>query len=149
MISRRLFIGTTAAGLLAILLPGRRAQAAPARADIFMSRSCGCCGEWVKHLRASGFEVNAQYVDDVTAWKRRLGVPEPLWSCHTGIVGRYVVEGHVPASDIRRLIAERSELKGLAVPGMPVGAPGMEQGPAQPYSTIAFGKEGTRVFARH
>lgn len=149
MISRRHFIGTTAAGLLAILIPGRQAQAAPARADVYMSRSCGCCGEWVKHLRASGFEVNAQYVDDVTARKRRLGVPEALWSCHTGIVGEYVIEGHVPAADIRRLFSERSELKGLAVPGMPVGAPGMEQGPAQPYATMAFGKEGSRVFARH
>ena len=149
MISRRLFIGTAAAGLLAMVIPGRRTLAAPARVEVYMSRSCGCCGEWVKHLRASGFEVNAQYVDDVAAVKRRHGVPEALWSCHTGIVGKYVIEGHVPAADIRRLLAERSESKGLAVPGMPVGAPGMEQGPAQPYATMAFGKQGSRVFARH
>ena len=149
MISRRLFIGTAAAGLLAMVIPGRRTLAAPARVEVYMSRSCGCCGEWVTHLRASGFEVNAQYVDDVAAVKRRHGVPEALWSCHTGIVGKYVIEGHVPAADIRRLLAERSESKGLAVPGMPVGAPGMEQGPAQPYATMAFGKQGSRVFARH
>jgi hypothetical protein len=153
MISRRLFIGTTAAGLLAIVIPGRQTLAAPARVEVYMSRSCGCCGEWVKHMRASGFEVNAQYVDDVTAVKRRHGVPEALWSCHTGIIGGHVIEGHVPAADIQRLLADapkvRNAVRGLAVPGMPVGAPGMEQGPAQPYATMAFGKEGSRVFARH
>ena len=147
--SRRWFLCAAAAGVAAELLYARQARSAPAVLSVYMSRSCGCCGEWVKHLRASGFEVNAQYVDDVAAWKRRLGVPEALWSCHTGIVGGYVLEGHVPAADIRRLLAERSALKGLAVPGMPVGAPGMEQGAPEPYATIAFGKEGTRIFARH
>ena len=148
-LSRRSFLCAAAAGLAGELLYWRQARSASAPVRVYMSRSCGCCGEWIKHLRASGFEVNAQYVDDVVAWKRRLGVPEALWSCHTGVIGKYVVEGHVPAADLRRLFAERPALQGLAVPGMPVGAPGMEQGPAERYATIAFGKEGTRIFARH
>lgn len=149
MISRRSFLSAAVAGVAAGLLPARPGQGATPPASIYMSRSCGCCGEWVKHLRANGFEVHAQYVDDVTAVKRRHGVPQELWSCHTGLIGGYAIEGHVPAADIRRLLRERPDSKGLAVPGMPIGAPGMEQGPAQPYATIAFGKDGSRVFARH
>jgi hypothetical protein len=114
-----------------------------------MSPSCGCCGEWVKHMRANGFEVKAQYVEDVAAVKRSRGVPQGLWSCHTGLVGGYIIEGHVPAPDIVRLLRERPRVSGLAVPGMPVGAPGMEQGTPEPYATIAFGREGSSVFARH
>lgn len=149
MISRRSFLSAAAAGVAAGLLPAGPAQSATPPASVYMSRSCGCCGEWVKHLRASGFQVRAEYVDDVAAVKRRHGVPEALWSCHTGTIGGYVIEGHVPAADIERLLLERPNSSGLAVPGMPIGAPGMEQGPAQPYATIAFGKDGSRVFARH
>src|SRR5262245_8800266 len=148
VLRRRRFLarlGTAALG--AALL--RSAHAAGAKMNVIMSRSCGCCGEWVKHMRANGFEVEAQYVDDVTPTKRRHGVPQALWSCHTGLVGGYVVEGHVPAPDIVRLLRERPRVIGLAVPGMPVGAPGMEQGAPEPYATIAFGRDGSSVFARH
>ena len=149
MISRRSFLGGLGAALSIGVLPTRRADSAEPQASVYMSRSCGCCGEWVKHMRANGFEVQAQYVDDVVPVKRRLGVPEALWSCHTGVVGGYAIEGHVPAADIRRLLRERPRVTGLAVPGMPAGAPGMEQGAPQPYSTVAFGADGSRVFARH
>jgi hypothetical protein len=119
-----------------------------------MSPTCGCCGEWVKHLRANGFAVEAKYVDDIVAVKRAQGVPEALWSCHTALVGGYAIEGHVPAADIVRLLGERPRVngapaRGLAVPGMPAGAPGMEQGAPQSYATIAFGPDGSRIFARH
>jgi len=147
--SRRSLLGSVCALLAAGFLPVRRAESAYPQASVHMSRSCGCCGEWVKHMRANGFEVQAQYVDDVVPVKRRLGVPEALWSCHTGLVGGYAIEGHVPAADIRRLLRERPQATGLAVPGMPAGAPGMEQGAAQPYSTIVFDAQGSRVFARH
>ena len=149
MISRRSFLSAAAAGVAAGLLPARPARSAAPPASISMSRSCGCCGEWVKHLRASGLQVRAEYVEDVTVVKRRHGVPEALWSCHTGTIGGYVIEGHVPVADIERLLRERPDLNGLAVPGMPIGAPGMEQGTPQAYSTIGFGPRGSRVFARH
>ena len=130
------------------------ARAANPRLRAYMSRSCGCCGEWLKHLRVNGFQADAQYVDDVTATKRSHGVPQELWSCHTALVSGYLIEGHVPAADIVRLLRERPLIdglpaRGLAVAGMPAGSPGMEQGRAEPYATIAFGRNGSRVFARH
>jgi hypothetical protein len=119
-----------------------------------MSPSCGCCGEWVKHLRANGFQVEAKYVGDILEVKRAHRVPQALWSCHTALVGGYAIEGHVPAADIVRLLRERPRVNGapaggLAVPGMPAGAPGMEQGAPQAYATVEFGPDGSRVFARH
>jgi hypothetical protein len=116
---------------------------------VHKNAGCGCCGEWEKHLRQAGFRVESHELPDVTPVKRKLGVPAALQSCHTATVGGYVVEGHVPAADIKRLLAQRLPVRGLAVPGMPVGSPGMEGGPPQPYSTIAFDEQGSRVFARH
>jgi hypothetical protein len=152
--SRRTFFFRLTAALGATLLPPLPALGAYPRAVVHMSPTCGCCGEWVKHLRANAFHVEARYVDDIAAVKRARGVPEPLWSCHTALVGGYAIEGHVPAADIVRLLRERPRVNGapaggLAVPGMPAGAPGMEQGAAQPYTTLAFGPQGTQVFARH
>jgi hypothetical protein len=152
--SRRAFASRVAAALAATFLLPLPALGAYPRAIVHMSPSCGCCGEWVKHLRAHGFQVEAKYVDDIVAVKRAHGVPEPLWSCHTALVGQYAIEGHVPAADIVRLLREQPRMngaaaRGLAVPGMPGGAPGMEQGTPQPYATIAFGPDGSRVFARH
>jgi hypothetical protein len=152
--SRRTFLSRLAAALGATFLPTHPALAAYPRAIVHMSPSCGCCGEWVKHMRVSGFQVEQKFVDDVVAVKRAQGVPQPLWSCHTALVGGYAIEGHVPAADIVRLLRERPRVNGaaasgLAVPAMPAGAPGMEQGAAQPYATIAFGPQGTQVFARH
>lgn len=152
--SRRSFLCRFGAALGAAFLPALPALGAIPRAVVHMSPTCGCCGEWVKHLRANGFAVEAKYVDDIVAVKRAHGVPEALWSCHTALVGGYALEGHVPAADIVRLLRERPRVNGapasgLAVPGMPAGAPGMEQGTPQPYATIAFGPAGSRAFARH
>ena len=146
---RRRFIRALGAAVALGILPVPRAQGADPQVSVYKNRSCGCCGEWMKHLRANGFRVQAQDVDDVSPLKRKLGVPQGLWSCHTALVGGYVIEGHVPAADIKRLLRERPKVTGLAVPGMPLGAPGMEQGAAQPYATIAFDPRGNRVFERH
>ena len=100
-------------------------------------------------MRANGFRVVTMDVADVMPIKRSSGVPDALASCHTALVGGYAIEGHVPAADVWRLLRERPKVKGLAVPGMVVGSPGMEQGPAQPFATIAFDERGSRVYARH
>ncbi|MEA3047545.1 MAG: hypothetical protein QOJ53_1877 [Sphingomonadales bacterium] len=119
--------------------------------EVAKSPTCGCCTAWVAHLRAAGFEVRVTDVADVTPTARRLGVPDHLRSCHTASVGGYAIEGHVPAADIRRLLAERPDAAGLAVPGMPMGSPGMEHGAMrESYATILFTRNGRqRVFAPH
>jgi hypothetical protein len=126
-------------------------SAAAATIEVVKSASCGCCSHWVEYLRAEGFEVRIVEVEDVTPAARQAGVPDDLRSCHTAAVEGYAIEGHVPAADIRRLLAERPEAAGIAVPGMPIGSPGMEQGDArEPYATILFSRDGHRqVFARH
>jgi hypothetical protein len=103
----------------------------------------------VKHIQANGFRVETRELADVTPIRRRYRVPDELASCHTALVGGYAIEGHVPAADIQRLLRERPKVRGLAVPGMVVGSPGMEQGPPQPYATLAFDDRGSRIFARH
>jgi hypothetical protein len=131
------------------------AVARPARADrpsvkVVKDPNCGCCNDWVEHLRTSGFSVTVEDTAQLNRIKARLGVPRDLSSCHTAEVGGYVVEGHVPASAIRRLLAERPNARGLAVPGMPVGSPGMEVPgtPPDTYDVVLFGPSGRRVFAR-
>ena len=116
---------------------------------VYKSPTCGCCGEWVKHMQASGFRVESREVADVTPIRHKYGVPDELSSCHTALVGGYTIEGHVPAADIKRLLRERAKATGLAVSGMVVGSPGMEQGPPQPYTTIVFDGRGGKVFERH
>jgi hypothetical protein len=132
------------AGLLAV---------APARAvevTVYKSASCGCCKAWVRHLEANGFAVRAHDVSDLDAYKRRYGITPPLAACHTAVVDGYIVEGHVPAADIKRLLAERPRVKGIAVAGMPMGSPGMEGPGSQPYSTVTFDEAGrVKVYARH
>lgn len=106
---------------------------------VYMSPLCGCCKKWEDHLRENGFRVRSVHVDDVQPYKSRYGVAPSLASCHTAVVGGYVVEGHVPAADIRRLLKERPAIRGLAVPGMPRGSPGMEQGQQRdPYEVLSF-----------
>lgn len=119
--------------------------------EVAKTASCGCCAAWVAHLRAAGFEVRVTDVADVTPTARRLGVPDHLRSCHSASVAGYAIEGHVPAADIRRLLAERPAAAGLAVPGMPMGSPGMEHGGMrEPYATILFTRDGRQsVFAPH
>lgn len=123
-------------------LPGVRVHRDP---------SCGCCGAWVDHLRASGFTADVIETADINRVKSELGVPQSLASCHTAEVEQYVIEGHVPAPAIRRLLSERPLARGLAVPGMPVGSPGMEIAGSAPatYEVMLFGGFGQRSFARY
>ena len=114
--------------------------------------TCGCCGSWIEHLRDAGFSVEAQDHDDLGPAKERLGVPYGKGSCHTAEVGGYLVEGHVPAEDIKRLLAEKPDARGLVLPGMPVGSPGMESpdGFVQPYTVELVERDGsTRPWASH
>jgi hypothetical protein len=147
MIARRRLIVAAAAALAGSALPAG-AQYAP-QVTVYKNPACGCCGEWVKHMQANGFRVEVQDVADVAPIRHRYGVPDALASCHTAHVDGYALEGHVPAADVWRMLRERPALKGLSVPGMVAGTPGMEQGPPQHYATIAFDGRGTRVFARH
>jgi hypothetical protein len=119
---------------------------------VYKDPSCGCCTKWVEHLRAAGFRPAVHDRNDMDAMKDTLGVPVPLRSCHTAVAGKYVVEGHVPAADVKRLLSAAPKgVVGVAVPEMPVGAPGMEMsGRRDPYDVIAFSATGkTSVFARH
>ena len=112
--------------------------------QVWKSPTCGCCAAWVEHLRASGYPVQVEDVADMSAVKRDLAIPGHLTSCHTAQVGGYALEGHVPADAIDRLLAERPEVAGISVPGMPVGAPGMEVPgrAADPYAVISFTSAG-------
>lgn len=137
-----LFAAALAAGLV-------RAEA-PVEVEVFKSASCGCCGAWVEHLRKNGFQVRTHDVGDVPAARKRLGMPDRLGSCHTARVAGYLVEGHVPANDIRRLLREKPKALGLAVPSMPPGSPGMESERPVPYATLLVAGDGsTTVFASH
>jgi hypothetical protein len=154
MISRRLFLGQTA-GLTLAIAAGRRVWAlpgAPQPITVFKSRTCGCCAEWVDYLKAEGFAPVVHDEEDMDAVKDNLGVPKGVRSCHTAQVGKYVVEGHVPAGDIRRLLKEMPAVAGLAAPGMPASSPGMAQ-PGQAheaYEVLAFKRDGTsEVYAKH
>jgi hypothetical protein len=127
-------------------------QQPQATVDVYKSATCGCCSKWVEHLKNNGFTVRPTNREDLAEFKASHHVPRRVQSCHTAVVDGYVIEGHVPASDVQRLIKERPAIVGVAVPGMPIGAPGMEvQGrAAQPFDVIAFDKDGqTRVFASH
>ena len=136
-LNRRCFLAASAAVLLA-----GPALAARDVIEVYKSATCGCCTKWNEHLRANGFEVKAHDVDDITASRARLGVPQALGSCHTGSVGGYLIEGHVPARDIQRLLKERPLAAGLAVPGMPRGSPGMEAEIRDPYEVLLFQPNG-------
>ncbi len=130
----------------------RNAAADQPTIQVFKTATCGCCTKWIDHLEGAGFEVEAKDLPDLASLKRENGVPAELSSCHTALVAGYVIEGHVPAADIERLLAERPAISGLAVPEMPLGSPGMEHpDPSrhQPYQVMSFGKDGIQVFASH
>ena len=116
---------------------------------VYRSPTCGCCKAWEDHLRENGFTVESVETRAMDVVKTENGVPRPLLSCHTAIVDGYVIEGHVPAADIARLLSERPAVRGLAVPGMPTGSPGMETPgrEAQPYEVFAFSDDGAEVWA--
>lgn len=111
--------------------------------------NCGCCAFWVRHMRDAGFAVRVEETADIASVRARLGIPPKLAGCHTAEVGGYLVEGHVPADAVRRLLFESPNAKGIAVPGMPAGSPGMEsKRPPQPYTVVLFGTDGQRPFMR-
>ena len=117
---------------------------------VYKTPTCGCCRKWVDHVRQSGFRATTTDLADVTPVKETHKVPADLSSCHTALIGGYVVEGHVPADDIKRLLRERPDIIGIAAPGMPNGSPGMETGRVDRYDVIAIGKDGSRkVWASH
>jgi hypothetical protein len=128
-------------------------SAAPAlpQVEVFKNPQCGCCGAWVEHLEAAGFRVKVNVVDDTAPIRKRHGIPERLASCHTGVVAGYAIEGHVPAADVKRLLALKPIAAGLSVPGMPVGSPGMEVGSRQDaYQVLLVDKAGrTTVFSSY
>jgi hypothetical protein len=118
--------------------------------EVFKSASCGCCTAWAKHLQAAGFAVKSTNVADPGSVRASHGMPDRYASCHTALVDNYVVEGHVPAADVSRLLAQRPAALGLAVPGMPAGAPGMEGGRSQPFDVVLVERGGAaRVFAHY
>jgi hypothetical protein len=136
--------------LVITLLAGFQLQAAAPQVNVYKTRTCGCCGKWVEHLKANGFAPQVTDVPSTAEYRRRHGVPDQLQSCHTATVGGYTIEGHVPAADIHRLLKQRPKGKGLAVPGMPMGSPGMEGARRDAYSVYLFNSDGsTSVFQKH
>jgi hypothetical protein len=126
----------------------RAFAAAPPRVTIHRDPDCGCCSGWVKHLETSGYATEVLDTRDLAAVKQRLGVPADLAACHTAELAGYILEGHVPAAAIARLLSERPQANGLAVPGMPIGSPGMEGGTPEPYDVVLFAGDERRVFMR-
>ena len=118
---------------------------------VYKSAACGCCSEWIEHLRENGFQVKARNVSNLNSYKQKANLPYGLGSCHTGFVEGYAVEGHVPAEDIKRLLKEKPDIQGIAVPGMPMGSPGMDFGSEkESYQTLSYTRDGAiEVFARH
>lgn len=158
MIDRRRFVIRVAGLVAAGVACGRPASpvagssAKPTPITIYKSSSCECCAKWVDHVRGNGFEPTVHDEEDMDAIKAQLGVPQDVWSCHTALVGKYLIEGHVPAADIRRLVKDQPKITGLAVPGMPSGSPGMAPPGAKitGFEVLAFELDGTtKRFARY
>jgi hypothetical protein len=143
-------VATAAALLPAAATAGRPLGAATTRLEVFKSPYCGCCGAWVEHMAAHGFDAVVSDVEDLTPIKDRNAVPAGLRSCHTALIDGYVIEGHVPAAEVTKLLTERPAATGLAVPGMPIGSPGMEMGDQrEPFDVVLFGPGSGTVFARY
>jgi hypothetical protein len=148
---RRVAATRVASALLAVLLAGAVGFAQtpkPVPVTVYKSPTCGCCGKWVEHMRANGFEVTVNDMPDVAPIKDKQGVPSALRSCHTALVGGYAIEGHVPADLVKKLLKEHPNAAGIAVPGMPMGSPGMEGATKDTYNIVLFDKGGkTSVYA--
>lgn len=152
--SRSLTIAVAVLAAVALGIGIRAAQnkSAGPLVEVFKTPTCGCCAQWVEHMRSNGFTVRVSDMPDLADVKKSRGVPETAQSCHTAVVSGYVVEGHVPASDVQRMLKEKPAIAGIAVPGMPIGSPGMEYPGTkpQPYAVLSFDKNGaTQVFAKH
>ncbi|MAG29660.1 MAG: hypothetical protein CL908_02055 [Deltaproteobacteria bacterium] len=147
----RLLAGCLAASFV-LLFAGEPSFAENPTIQVYKTPTCGCCTKWIDHLRDAGFSVEATELPSLDSLKAMNGVPRKLASCHTALVDGYVIEGHVPASDVVRLLSERPRVSGLAVPGMPMGSPGMEHpDPSrhEAYQVVSFGPDGVEVFSRH
>lgn len=149
---RRILLKTLAGlagGTLASAFAAPQAAQSQPRIEVWKSPTCGCCKDWIKHLEAKGFEVKTHEVSDAAKQdiRARLGLADKFGSCHTALIGGYVVEGHVPARDIRRLLKDRPRAVGIAVPGMPVGSPGMDGpeygGRKDPYAVLLVQRDGS------
>jgi hypothetical protein len=157
--SRKLVMSGLVSGVLMLMsctvstaLLGQTQQVALAtEMTVFHSPTCSCCGQWIEHMQAAGFTVKDEITEDMAAIKQQYGVPAPLASCHTALVNSYIVEGHIPAADVQRLLTEHPNVAGIAVPGMPIGSPGMESGDYQePYTVFSFTQDGaTEPFQEH
>lgn len=137
-LDRRGFNRLLFGSLVAAASLGSRSAAAAQEVRVFKNPQCGCCNGWVSHLEANGFTASVQDMEDLSGVKRLGGVPEELSACHTAIIDGYTVEGHVPVPALRRLLAERPDIRGLAVPGMPAGSPGMPSPTPERYDVLAF-----------
>lgn len=137
--------------LLATSISGQAEQAVDKEITVYRSPTCGCCGKWIDHVKQNHFVVKDIVSDNMQAIKQKYGVPDNLASCHTAIVDGYVIEGHVPATDIQKLLETKPEVVGISAPGMPMGSPGMEMGGrADDFDVVSFDKAGhVEVFAEH
>lgn len=141
LFSRMLLAGVMSLPLLA--------SAAMPVLEVYKSASCGCCTEWVKHLQKNGIATKVKNVEDTSDYRAKFGMPQALGSCHTATVNGYVIEGHVPAREIKRLLAEKPKALGLAVPSMPMGSPGMEGPRSDPYDVLLVQANGRYSTYRH
>jgi hypothetical protein len=125
-------------------------HAAAPTMTVYKTPTCGCCSKWVEHMKANGFQVIVHDVPSTASYRRKYGIPDRLQSCHTAIVNGYTIEGHVPGADVKRLIQEKPKARGIAVPGMPMGSPGMEGARTDAYSVILIGNAGEEtVYQRY
>lgn len=144
--SRRSALMLEVAAVLSPNSTGVAAEQAPI--TVHNDPNCGCCAGWVRHLQKNGFATNVVETPQIDAVKKRLGVPDDIASCHTGEIAGYVIEGHIPAQAVRRLLTEKPTATGLAVPGMPMSSPGMEGGTLETYEVVLFGPAGCRPYMR-
>lgn len=153
IIKNKIFIGTLSLVIISALAGFILSQKVSAEAEmtVYKSPTCGCCTKWIKHMEENGFKVNAVDVLEMNIVKEKYGINRELASCHTAVIEGYVIEGHVPAVDVKRLLSEKPDVVGLSVPGMPAGSPGMEMSDrVDRYSVIAISKDGdTEVFNQY
>ncbi len=142
-------------GAFTLLSSGQKIAAGPSLSEegpeilVYKGPQCGCCDKWAEHLEEAGLKVTVEEIENLHPIKAKYGIRPELSSCHTAVVEGYAIEGHVPADEILRLLEERPEVAGLTVPGMPIGSPGMEEGPAEAYEVLTFDSSGnTAVFAK-
>jgi hypothetical protein len=140
--------GVLLAGAASLLPSGLLFAATEPLVTVHRDSNCGCCSGWVQHLQKAGFPTKVLDTTDLDAVKTRLGVPDDLAACHTAEASGYIIEGHVPAVALKRLLAEKPDATGLAVPGMPIGSPGMEGSAPEPYDVVLFGPNGRRTYMR-